>query len=75
MRQVKIPIGCRWVSAGLVMAGSILMINRNGWSSRFRRLLSGNNVVIKSTIFVSLFAHSDKSLTLISRLNGTTYDC
>ena len=26
---------------------------RNGWSSRFRRLLRGNNVVLKSTLYVS----------------------
>ncbi|WVQ78122.1 hypothetical protein IAT38_000203 [Cryptococcus sp. DSM 104549] len=30
-------------------------VDGNGWSSRFRRLLSGNNVVFKSTVYVEWF--------------------
>lgn len=31
----------------------IYSFESNGWSSRFRRLLQGNNVVFKSTLYVS----------------------
>ncbi|KAL1405284.1 hypothetical protein Q8F55_008911 [Vanrija albida] len=33
----------------------VIDVDGNGWSSRFRRLLSGNNVVLKSTAFPEWF--------------------
>lgn len=34
---------------------------RNGWSSRFRRLLAGNSVVLKSTIYVRILVLPTKA--------------
>ncbi|ORY33787.1 glycosyl transferase family 90-domain-containing protein [Naematelia encephala] len=33
----------------------VIDVDGNGWSSRFRRLLAGNNVVLKSTLFPEWF--------------------
>ncbi|RXK36431.1 hypothetical protein M231_06275 [Tremella mesenterica] len=33
----------------------VIDVDGNGWSSRFRRLLAGNNVVLKSTVFPEWF--------------------
>ena len=33
----------------------VIDVDGNGWSSRFRRLLAGNNVVLKSTLYPEWF--------------------
>lgn len=35
----------------------VIDVDGNGWSSRFRRLLLSNNVVLKTTLYVSVYLH------------------